>query len=172
MRRSLFIVALVTVLSAASALPVRAADPADDAVSIQAVLDGRPIRPMLVSNYYCHDHNFPLIKCFSSAGALEAALRTDAADMGVAAASASDYVLVFSGTGYSGSYMYISQDYSALFFVGWNDRIRSYRGQNYGQGTFWTDWYASGTGQDFCCNVTMPYLPANLDKAFSSVYRR
>jgi hypothetical protein len=168
MRRSLFVAALATVLSAASWLPVHAADPAP----IRAVLEGQPIETRLVSNYWCHDHNYPLINCFSSAGALEAALRADAAEPGLTAAAAGDYVLVFSGTGYSGSYMYISQDYSALFFVGWNDRIRSYRGQNNGQGTFWTDWYASGTRHDFCCNVTMPYLPANLDKAFSSVYRR
>ena len=67
--------------------------------------------------------------------------------------------------------MYVSQNYDILALVGWNDRIRSYRGVNSGQGTFWTDWYQTGIGINFCCNTWVPGLASDLDKAFSSVYR-
>jgi hypothetical protein len=34
-----------------------------------------------------------------------------------------------------------------------------------------TDWFASGTARNFCCNTNVSSLPGGLDNAFSSVYR-
>ena len=75
-------------------------------------------------------------------------------------------------TSYSGSSMYISQDYDTLALVGWNDRIRSFKGLDSGQGIFWTDWYATGSTLSFCCNVNDPSLPTTFEAKITSVYRR
>jgi hypothetical protein len=85
--------------------------------------------------------------------------------------SATDYVLIYDGATHTGASMYVSQNYDALFSIGWNDRISSYQGLNSGSGTFWTDWYSSGTARNFCCNTSILSLPSGLDNAFSSVYR-
>lgn len=157
---------LVLVGSMMTAAPVAGAGPV-----VRADVEGKPIAVDQIPNYYCHDHAFPVIHCFRTPVALEAAIAT-APTFDALASGAGDYVIMYSGQTYSGSYMFVSQDYPILALVGWNDRVRSYRGLNSALGTFWTDWYASGMRTDFCCNVVVPGLAAGFDQAFSSVYRR
>jgi hypothetical protein len=148
---------------------------ADDHKAVRAELDGKPIPIEQIPDFYCHDHDFPLIHCFSSGALLDAAItaeRTAQADLTASATAATDYVVVFSGQSYSGSYMFISSNYDTLVPIGWNDRIRSYRGLNSALGSFYTDWLASGQRVDFCCNTTVPILASSVDHQFSSVYRR
>jgi len=38
---------------------------------LRATLDGAPIDPREAGNYYCHDREYPLIRCFSTSEALE-----------------------------------------------------------------------------------------------------
>jgi hypothetical protein len=165
MKRLAFAAAVLMVLAASA--PVAATS----ATTVVADLEGRPISTQSIPDYYCHDGDFPLIHCFRTAGKLEAAL-TAKTTMSPLAVTGTDYVVVFSSPSYAGSYFYVSQDYDALAIVGWNDRIRSYRGLNGSNGVFWTDWFASGAGQYFCCNQTVPVLSATFDQQFSSVYRR
>ncbi|MBA2719289.1 MAG: hypothetical protein H0U52_08640 [Chloroflexi bacterium] len=141
---------------------------------IEADLAGRPIKPYLVSSFYCHDFDYPAIHCFRTATELEAAEAARAGSSpGLSSAfSAADYVTIFDGTIWSGAYMDVSQNYDALFSIGWNDRVGSYKARNSASGKFWTDWYASGTSRSFCCNTQVSSLPAGLDNAFSSVYRQ
>jgi hypothetical protein len=137
---------------------------------IRADLEGRTIKASEISTYYCHDRAFPLIHCFSTASRLEAALATTS----LAAAAAfgpADYVTIYSDPSYAGSYMHLSQNYDTLFWVGWNDRVRSFKARNGAAGTFWTDWYGTGYGLGFCCDQTTPYLSATFDNAITSVYR-
>lgn len=156
--------ALVLGLSAAP--PAAAAQPAQ----VRADLDGRPIPAAQAVDHFCTDAAFPLIHCYSTPAALEAAAGVTAP--APLAAAATEYVVVYSGQGYSGNYMRISQNWDALAAVGWNDRIRSYRALNGLAGTFYTDWYGGGSVLQFCCGVTAPSLSTTFDAQISSVYQR
>ena len=162
----------------ASAATASAATPAPAAQrSIAADLDGRPIPVSEISRHYCHDRDYPKIHCYATPSRLEAAIRAPGTAIstpggGVQAASTSDYVVIYSGTSYSGAYMYLSQNYDVLAFVGWNDRIRSYRSLNGASGVFYTDWFGSGSALTFCCGRTATYLSSTFDRQISSVYRQ
>jgi hypothetical protein len=142
---------------------------------VRADLDGRPINPTRSSSYFCHDFEFPQIHCFSTPGGLEAnvAQPTSASSqVGVVAAfGPNDYVTVYSGPGYAGSFAHLSQNYDALASIGWNDVISSYRARNNRTGTFYEHWFAGGATKKFCCNQNVPSLAAGVDNTFSSVYR-
>jgi hypothetical protein len=154
------------------ALAVFGVPPAAQAAELRvaADLEGQPIAVDAIPDFYCTDRDFPLIHCYKTARRLDAAVQQQSAPSGLATA-ATDYVVIYSGQTYSGSYMYVSQNYDVLALVGWNDRIRSYRGVNSGQGIFWTDWYRTGIGIPFCCNTWVAALASDVDRAFSSVYR-
>ncbi len=163
--------ALVLAVSGLVAPAAMASDAATDAVSpaVVADLDGTPLAVADIPNHNCHDLDFPRIHCFAAAADLEAAV---AAAQGDSATSLNDYAVVYAGTYFSGSSLYISQNYDALAIVGWNDRIRSYQGLNNERGSYYTDWYAGGSRLDFCCNANISTLTATFDHAISSVYRR
>jgi hypothetical protein len=141
------------------------------AKGIVADVDGDPIKSVLISSMYCHDFDFPRIHCFRSAADLEASLAKRRRVAAAPSFGVNDYVTIFDGPNYSGSFMDVSQNYDVLFSIGWNDRISSYKARNSASGTFWTDWFASGTARNFCCNTNVSSLPGGLDNAFSSVYR-
>jgi hypothetical protein len=160
------------------ALPSGTAVAASGTSNIRADLEGRPIKVAEISSYFCHDHSFPVIHCFRTPAELEASLVS--ADQGGAASSngsisaafgPSDYVTIYSDPSYGGSFMHLSQNYDTLYWIGWNDRVSSFKGRNNASGTFWSDWYGTGRATDFCCNHTVPYLSAAVDNTFTSVYR-
>jgi hypothetical protein len=142
-------------------LPVQAGQPLD---FVTASLDGKPIPLREVGDWYCDDLSFPLIRCFSEAADLEAAVSTLLAQQAVV------YVTVYDYPTYSGSYMHVSQDYNILALIGWNDRISSFRGRNYESGVFFTDWFYSGVQYGFCCNQQASTL-GSFDNTFSSIHR-
>ncbi len=133
---------------------------------IRAVLDGQRIPVDRISQYYCHDLERPIIRCFSSAAELEA---SHAANRSLAAAVI--YVTVYDSPSFAGPFMQISSDYDVLALVGWNDRISSYKARNSETGSFYTDWFHAGTADHFCCNESVPILGGGFNDAFSSVYR-
>lgn len=128
-----------------------------------ATLDGRPIALVNVVKYFCDDFAFPVITCSTTAAVIET--RVSAAQV-----AAVDYVTIYDAAGFGGSYMHVSQDYAALSFIGWNDRISSYRARNFETGRFWTDWYDTGTSWPFCCNQQAGSL-GGYDNTFSSIQR-
>jgi hypothetical protein len=140
---------------------------------IVADVEGRPIKSALIPTFYCHDFDFPAIHCFRSPASLQAAKTTrsrlqsgPSVNFGV-----NDYVTIFDGANYTGGFMDVSQNYDVLFWIGWNDRISSFKARNSASGSFWTDWFHSGTGRNFCCNTNVNSLPAGQNDAWSSVYR-
>jgi len=142
--------------------------------AVRVDLDGRPLNPAQSSSYYCHDFDFPQIHCFDTPGELEAAVaspESTSSQIGVAAFGPADYVTVYSGAGYAGSFAHLSQNYDALATIGWNDTISSYRARNNRRGTFYQHWFAGGTTKQFCCNQNVPSLPSGVDNSFSSVYQ-
>ncbi|MEI7743077.1 MAG: hypothetical protein WCK58_04910 [Chloroflexota bacterium] len=178
MRRVLPLILSFAVIGAVAALP-GAATSAAASPAVTADLDGLPIPIADIPNHFCHDHAFPVIHCFSTAAALEAAIGAPVSTVTSLAAgpvpltpAPGDYVTIYSGLSWSGSYMYVGQDYDTLAFVGWNDRIRSYRSVNSGRGIFWTDWYRAGNSLSFCCNVMAASLSSTFDQQITSVYRQ
>lgn len=159
-RCTLFVALGLALVVTAAPVTVRAGEP------IRAELDGRRIPIDRISEYYCHDLERPLIRCFKSAAELEASHTVSR--IGVTAVI---YVTVYDSPSYAGSFMQISSDYDALSLVGWNDRVSSYRARNGETGSFYTDWFHGGTADHFCCNETVPILGGGFNDAFSSVYR-
>lgn len=138
--------------------------------NVRADLEGRPIKAAEVSSYFCHDFSFPDVHCFSTAAELETAAGAPGGAI-TAAYGPSDYVTIYSEPTYGGSYMHLSQNYDTLFWIGWSDRVSSFKGRNSNSGTFWSDWHGTGRATDFCCNQTIPYLSGSVDNTFTSVYR-
>jgi hypothetical protein len=141
--------------------PVAAAIPLEG--QLHADVEGKSIALSDVGKYFCEDFSAPAIHCFSRAADLEASVE-------VVAAAATNYVIVYEFQTYAGAYMYMSQDYSALVTIGWNDRISSYRALNSESGHFFTDWFYGGSGFGFCCNQQVPGLGV-YDNTYSSVHR-
>ncbi len=141
---------------------------AEESPRIRADLEGRPIKASEIGSYYCHDFAFPEVHCFSTASELEAA---SASSLIAAAVGPGDYVTIYADPGFVGSYMHVSQNYDTLFWIGWNDRISSFKARNSARGTFWSDWNGTGNRTDFCCNQTVPGLSSAVDDTLTSVYR-
>ena len=64
----------------------------------------------------------------------------------------------------------MSEDYSVLSLIGWNDRISSFKGRNSQLGAFYVDWFYSGTVWAFCCNQQVANL-GSYSNTFSSIRR-
>lgn len=174
--RRLFVFAAGLGLLFAMVTPVAGRAQKQDQVT--ADLDGSPIDPSRVGNWYCHDFDYPAIHCFSDPARLEEsstqaqdAMRLDALASGdfATALAGATYVTVYEYPTYQGAFMQMSENYSLLSLIGWNDRISSFKVRNSLSGAFWTDWLYSGTKYNFCCNQELSQL-GSFDDTFSSVY--
>ena len=76
----------------------------------------------------------------------------------MAAFGPADYVTVYSGSGYAGSFAHLSQNYDALAMIGWNDTISSYRARNNRRGPSYQHWFAGGSTKQFAA-MNVPSLP-------------
>ena len=142
-----------------------------------ADLEGVAIPATQAGEFYCHDFDHPLIRCFRTPARLEEAVTARSTSAGVASdgvgalgAMAVAYVRIFDGSSFTGTYAYLSQDYANLGSIGWNDRISSYQGVNSETGGFYTGTSYSGTTDYFCCNESVSSL-GSLDNSFSSARR-
>jgi hypothetical protein len=139
--------------------------------TMYADLDGKPIALVEVGDHYCHDLDFPAIHCFANSKSLELHMGSVNNKAGATAATSTGvYVTVYEYATYQGSYMHMSQNYTCLSCIGWNDRISSFAAKNSQSGNFYTDWFYGGTVYGFCCNHELPSL-GGYDNTFSSVYR-
>jgi hypothetical protein len=142
----------------------RGTNAADADPQLTATLDGKPIPLEDVGKYYCDDFSYPEIKCSSTK------VIPDARATLVTLLTAVDYVTIYDGAVYAGASMNVSQDYSALSLIGWNDRISSFRGRNSETGSFYVDWFYGGTAWAFCCNTQTSSL-GTYNNTFSSIKR-
>jgi hypothetical protein len=164
-RFRVFVAAFVAAtLLGGAALAGSTAAVAKPKVVLVAFLDGMPLPIDEIPDYYCDDFSFPVIQCSVEASTLDVRLSL------VLSASAVDYVTIYDQAGFFGTFMNVSQDYSALSAIGWNDRISSFKGRNSETGTFYTDWFYGGSSWSFCCNVQQPTLNA-YNNTFSSIRR-
>ena len=137
---------------------------ADSDPELTATLDGRPIPLQDVGRYYCDDFAYPQIRCSSTR------VLADAREALVTLLTSIDYVTIFDQPNYGGAYMNVSQDYSVLSLIGWNDRIGSFKARNSETGSFYVDWFYSGTVWAFCCNTQTASL-GSYNNTFSSIRR-
>lgn len=142
----------VALALAAALLAPPAAWAAEPIARVTADLNGKAIELSAVGSYHCHDFDYPRIHCFTTADALGATVEAAFGVVGPLGTTAVNYVLIFENAAYGGASMYVSQDYSALTFIGWNDRISSFKAQNSETGSFYWDWLYGGTPYTFCCN--------------------
>lgn len=160
-RAALVLVAVATL--GMSEPPARVGD-IDSEPTLTADLDGKPIELEEVGNWYCHDFDYPAIHCFSASKDLNAE-----PEVALAAASGTVYITIYEFMTYQGAYMHMSENYSLLSLIGWNDRISSFVAKNSMSGALWTDWLYSGTRYNFCCNQQVGSL-GSYDNSFSSVF--
>src|SRR5436189_6437287 len=83
---------------------------------LSATLDGRPMPVEDVGKHYCDDFAYPEIRCWSTR------LQEDSRALAMTLLTSTDYVTIFDGTSFNGALMNVSQDYSVLATIGWNDR--------------------------------------------------
>lgn len=157
------LIAVVTILVLGVAGPASAGRP-QSGDQLRADLDGKPISPLDVGKWYCHDFAYPLIHCFSDPKRLEDSTQVTLAASGIT------YLTVYEFTTYQGAFMHMSANYSLLSLIGWNDRISSFQVKNGQSGSLWTDWLYSGTRYNFCCNQLVGSL-GSFNDTFSSVFR-
>ena len=155
---------LAAVISGFGAAYPHATAGAAPKLTLTATVDGRPIPLVDVAKYYCDDFAFPVITCSSNAAQIEARVSA------LLSVTAVDYVTIYDQALYGGAWMNVSQDYTALSFIGWNDRISSFKARNGEGGRFWTDWFYTGTYWSFCCNQQSASL-GGYDNTFSSIVR-
>jgi hypothetical protein len=153
--------ALALLVVAGIVSPVGAAAAGDE---VTAYLDGKRIPTADIGRYHCDDFAYPVIRC--SVTAVMPRVRSTVATL----LSSADYVTIYDGINFAGPSMTMSQDYSALLTIGWNDRASSFRGRNSATGKFWSDWMMGGTYTWFCCNQQVSSLGA-ANNTFSSVQR-
>lgn len=170
-RLSIALVALVVATGAVSGA-VSAADPASGPV--RADLEGQPIAVREIPDWFCHDLDFPQIRCYRTAARLERALAVGmtAAPMGEAGILAAvPYVVVYRDASYANSFAALAQPYDNLGSIGWNDMISSFKALNGLTGHFATDALNNGRlYPTFCCNAQVPYVGDAWNDQFSSVY--
>lgn len=158
-----FTAASVTLALLVGIAPASAAVGSVRPAEMTADLDGAPIKLVDVGKWYCNDFDYPAIHCFSHPEALESDSSMTLAP------TTTPYVTVYEFTTYQGAYMHMSQDYSILGLIGWNDRISSLVVHNSPGAVFWTDWLYSGTRYPVCCYSQLGTLGSYND-TFSSVF--
>jgi len=158
------------------ALPATASDGSSP---LHADLDGRQIALERVSDFYCHDFDWPDIHCFATSESLEAAVAEVLGDAGSLGPDVVDpggsggtpYIRVFDLSWYAGAYIYLSADYPDLGVIGWNDRISSYTGSNSQSSSLSVNIGYSGSTLLVCCNQKAATLSSTFDNKISSAMR-
>lgn len=165
------VAALVSVLVAANGI---GGAPAEAASGLAADLEGTPIPLAEVSSYYCHDLDYPMIRCFSLATDVEAsaAALQAARSRQTAAATGTQYTRLFDLAGFAGAYVILSANYADLGVIGWNDKTSSYMGMNGLSFGLWTNVNFAGSGLLGCCNQNAGTLPSGYNNQISSVQQR
>jgi len=141
-----------------------AAAAGDGESGLSASLDGTPIPVEDVGKYICDDFAYPEIRCWSSR------VLADSRALAMTVLTSVDYATIYDFTAYAGSYMHVSQDYSALNVIGWSDKISSFKGRNAETGIFYVDWFYQGTWYAFCCSTQVANLGV-FSNTFSSMRR-
>lgn len=138
---------------------------------ISATFDGESISLKQASSLSCHDLDYPILRCFASATAMEraVALRVglNAGAYGSLSVATVGYVTVYEHAQYAGSALMLSADQPWLSSVGWNDRISSFK--SFGAtGNFQENSPGGGFVYFFTASTQVPSLSGTYNDKFSS----
>ena len=162
--RATLLACLALVLSTAS---VTAQPTLDTNSPVAVVLDGRFIGTATPAAAHCDDLIPGVLECFSRMSERDtvAELRMALSPTGV---SSSGYVVAYQDASFLGASVVLSQDYSNLGSIGWNDRISSYKVYTPLTGYFYGDAGYTGGMTSFCCNSQVSYVGDARNDSFSS----
>ncbi len=135
----------------------------------RAQLEGRAIALGDVARFQCHDRDFPVIRCFTSAAERD----RDMVVLGLSGelVSATHYVTWYDGANYpeppSFAAYWTEPDLTGF---GWNDKISSFRTYNGGHPRWWQDVGNTGSAWDWG-TVSKAYVGDAANDQFSGVER-
>jgi hypothetical protein len=135
---------------------------------LSATLDGKRIRLDRVASLQCHDFDYPIIRCFSTAERIAADIdaRLAARDAAGARLLLAGYVTVYQDNFYGTPSISLSTDQASLSALGWNDRISSFK--SFGAtGGFWEHSPSGGFFHAYAATTQAPSLGSHND-AFSA----
>lgn len=140
---------------------------------LDAVLDNTPSDLATAAAHHCHDLTARVLTCFTDAAERDWAVSelagfTGNSQFSMESALSSGYVIAWNDSGYSGASVVLSQDYSNLGSIGWNDRISSYKVYVSGSGAFYEHSQMHGATQTFCCFINVSYVGDAYNDIFSS----
>jgi hypothetical protein len=132
-----------------------------------AWLDGEPVSVRQAGQHHCIAG--VRLECYSSHTARDRALHA-ARENAASGASAltSGYVIAYVDASFGGASIVLTQDYSDLSTIGWNDKISSYKVFTSLTGSFWTAANYSGVRQTYCCFTNVSYVGNSVNDTFSS----
>jgi hypothetical protein len=133
----------------------------------RAWLDGKSASVGQASQHHCIAGT--RLDCYSSLKARDSAWRVrENGAVGTTTALASGYVIAYVDASFGGASVVLTQDYSDLSAIGWNDKISSYKVFTSLTGSFWTAANYSGVRQTFCCFTNVSYVGNSVNDTFSS----
>ena len=140
---------------------------------LSATLDGTPISLARAATLSCHDFDYPVLRCFTSATAMgvDAARRASESKANVAPDSliGGGYVTAFEHALYAGAAVGLSTNQPWLGSIGWNDRISSFK--SFGAtGNFQENSPGGGFVFSFGATTTVPSLNGTYNDRFSSFF--
>lgn len=130
-------------------------------------LNGRPSSVAIATRHHCHDGVRETLECFTSTQERDASWRL--ASLAKTPMSSGGYVIAWVGASYTGSSVVLSQDYSNLGSIGWNDRISAYKVYTSLTGAFYEHSNYWGLTQFFCCFSQVSYVGDAYNDKFSSI---
>ncbi|MGZ8822291.1 MAG: hypothetical protein ACXWX1_13345, partial [Aeromicrobium sp.] len=160
--------ALAAILATSVASTAAAGSPGGGAER-RAQLDGHAISLADVARFQCHDRDFPVIRCFTSAAERD----RDMVALGSSAEiqSATHYVTWYDGANYPEPPSFAAYwSEPDLTIYGWNDKISSFRTYNGGHPRWWQDVGNKGSGWDWGTS-SMAYVGDAANDQFSGVER-
>jgi hypothetical protein len=162
----------VRVLVGALILLLVSATPGTASGRLAATLDGNSISLQRAGTLSCHDVDYPMLRCFSSANAmrLDLTARTQDRSATPQGIDVGDlYVIAYEHSTYAGNAMGLTADQPWLSSVGWNDRISSFR--SFGvTGNFRENSPASGFIYTFGPTAQVSYVGNLYNDKFSAFY--
>ncbi len=136
--------------------------------SMSATLDGRPISMEEAETLSCHDFDYPVLTCFKESAVMERVAAARFAARAAMSAASSGYVVAFENGSYVSPARTISQSYSYLGDIGFNDKISSFK--SYGAtGRFLEHAPPGGLLYPFSGSTWVSYAGDTYNDKFSSV---
>lgn len=141
---------------------------------LSATLNGTPISLERAATLSCHDFDYPVLRCFTTASAMEVDAARRAGELRARAAGADSltsvgYVTAFEHALYAGAAVGLSTNQPWLGSLGWNDRISSFK--SFGAtGNFQENSPGGGFVFSFAATTTVPSLNGTYNDKFSSFF--